>query len=376
MRHEQTYRQAASGQSGTPVIERPLTRRGVIAAGAAIMAGALGALTGRRARAADGDLLELGNTGTPTGPQDATSTTQLSVLPAGTTPIPGLVVMNFFGEAGNFSSATRSFPGIRARGADIGLWAEGSLSATLAVFGSAPGDDSVGVGGLAGGLRGVGVLGSGGAQPGRVGVIGSADNGTGGAFVAGGTATSTIGVFGSARAGAGGSFDSTSGDALRAVSPVRAGFFQGPVLVQGSFTATGMKSAAVPHPDGSLRRLYCLESPQSWFEDFGEGELVAGRAEVKLDADFAAVINSDSYHVFLTPEGDSRGLYVSGKGPAGFEVREQQGGATSLRFSYRVVAGRKDIVGPRLERVTIDPPFRPQLPNMPDLAARARGRTT
>jgi len=31
----------------------------------------------------------------------------------------------------------------------------------------------------------------------------------------------------------------------------------------------GPKSAAVPHPDGTLRRLYCVESPESWFEDFG-----------------------------------------------------------------------------------------------------------
>jgi hypothetical protein len=136
-------------------------------------------------------------------------------------------------------------------------------------------------------------------------------------------------------------------------------------IVQGNLTVIGgTKSAAVPHPDGSYRLLYCMESPESWFEDFGTGELRDGKAEVQLDPDFAAVVHSDAYHVFLTPEGDSRGLYVTNKRPTGFEVREQQGGASSLTFSYRVVAKRKDIAGPRLETVTH--PGRRERPAMPE----------
>jgi len=49
------------------------------------------------------------------------------------------------------------------------------------------------------------------------------------------------------------------------------------------------KSAAVLHPDGTHRRLYCVESPDSWFEDFGEAPLECGEATVTLDPDFAAV---------------------------------------------------------------------------------------
>ena len=49
--------------------------------------------------------------------------------------------------------------------------------------------------------------------------------------------------------------------------PAPSGFaarFDGPVLVNGNFTAIGgSKSAAVPHPDGTHRRLYCVESPES-----------------------------------------------------------------------------------------------------------------
>jgi hypothetical protein len=67
--------------------------------------------------------------------------------------------------------------------------------------------------------------------------------------------------------------------------------------------------------------------------------------------------------VFLTPEGDCRGLYVSDKRPHQFEVRELQGGTSSLTFSYRVVAKRRDIEGPRLERVSLPP--RPNVPVVP-----------
>jgi hypothetical protein len=45
-----------------------------------------------------------------------------------------------------------------------------------------------------------------------------------------------------------------------------------------------------------------------------------------------------SYLVFVTPEGDNRGLYVTQKSANGFAVHESQGGHSSLAFSYRIVA--------------------------------------
>ena len=47
-------------------------------------------------------------------------------------------------------------------------------------------------------------------------------------------------------------------------------------LVHGNQTVLGLKSAAVPFPDGTWRRLYCMESPENWFEDFGTAQLVKG----------------------------------------------------------------------------------------------------
>ena len=135
-----------------------------------------------------------------------------------------------------------------------------------------------------------------------------------------------------------------------------AGVFLGAVVTWGPFVNYGgPKSAAVRHPDGSHRLLYCLESPESWFEDFGEAELVNGKAAVKLSKDFAGVVKADAYHVFLSPYGDSDGLYVSRRNRNGFEVREQHNCASSLTFSYRVVARRKDVLSERMPKFDAPP---------------------
>ncbi len=194
------------------------------------------------------------------------------------------------------------------------------------------------------------------------GVVASANSGVG----VQGTSNGNVGVLGTSSSSIGGYFSSTSATGLYASGPA-AGYaarFDGPVLVNGNFTAMGgSKSAAVPHPDGSHRRLYCVESPESWFEDFGQDQLVNGRARVSLDRDFAALVQGDHYQVFLTLKGDCNGLYVSDQSPAGFEVRELKGGTSNAPFNYRVVAKRKDIPGVRLEKV--DVPAVPQRPAAP-----------
>lgn len=129
-----------------------------------------------------------------------------------------------------------------------------------------------------------------------------------------------------------------------------AGIFQGNVRINGTLDLGGIKAAVVPHPDGSLRRLYCVESPECWFEDFGEARLKGGKADVRIDPKFAALVRGP-YHVFLTPYGDSNGLFVSRRTSKSFVVREQGAGKSALTFSYRIVARRKDVKAPRLPRV-------------------------
>jgi hypothetical protein len=126
-------------------------------------------------------------------------------------------------------------------------------------------------------------------------------------------------------------------------------------LFDGDIRVTGVKGAVVPHPDGSHRLLSAIESPESWFEDFGEGQLKDGKVKIQLDPDFAKVVKTDKYHVFVTSYRDSHGLYVTNRTNKGFEVREQRGGKSSLTFSYRIVARRKDIEGKRLAKVTLPP---------------------
>ena len=102
-----------------------------------------------------------------------------------------------------------------------------------------------------------------------------------------------------------------------------------------------------------------MESPEHWFEDFGTAKLKNGRATVKLDGDFAKTIKRGGYHVFVTPEGECRGLYVRGKTAASFEVREM-GGSSSVVFSYRVVGRRRDITRRRsFEKIDARPPMSP-----------------
>jgi hypothetical protein len=157
---------------------------------------------------------------------------------------------------------------------------------------------------------------------------------------------------------------STDGYGLVASSTTgNAGLFLGPLWVSGRFIVFGgTKSAAVAHPDGTHRLTYCTESPESWFEDFGRARLSRGRAEVRLDPDFAALVQTDDFHVFLTAEGETTGLYVADRSEAGFEVREQRDGQGEVMFSYRVVARRRDVDAPRLASVDL-----PEIPPEPEM---------
>jgi hypothetical protein len=157
------------------------------------------------------------------------------------------------------------------------------------------------------------------------------------------------------------------GNAL-GVPGVWAGVFFGPIAVVG-----GAKSAAVANGDGTHSLLYCMESPESWFEDFGEAALECGHAEVVIDPAFAAVADMSNYHVFLTERGDFQ-LHVASQRPDRFIVQQTTGvgqAASDGTFSWRLVAKRKDIAAPRLAKVQLPPqpthvdPPRPPKPELP-----------
>jgi len=125
----------------------------------------------------------------------------------------------------------------------------------------------------------------------------------------------------------------------------------GDLQCRGTITGNAMRTVA--EVQGKQRALYGVQSPEAWREDFGTARLRDGAAFVSLESLFAAAIDAEDgdYHVFLTPLGETNGLYVAKKGPTGFEVREQGAGASNIAFDYRVVARPAGHEGERMPLV-------------------------
>jgi hypothetical protein len=189
-------------------------------------------------------------------------------------------------------------------------------------------------------------------------------------YTGGGPGAGGFGLYGLSSKGHGlvGATETAGGAAVvgatNGVAGAYAAVFYGPVVVTGSFSVVGAKNAAVPHPDGTHRLLYSIESPESWFEDFGEAQLTGGKSEVTLDPDFGAVADLAKYHVFLTEYDGHNALYVTKRTANGFSVHAKDG-AGAGRFSWRVVAKRKDIAGERLAKIAIPPA--PELPSSAEI---------
>lgn len=165
------------------------------------------------------------------------------------------------------------------------------------------------------------------------GVLGTSDHGVG---VYGQTGAGLYGVRGDAgpapgSAGLLGVATSPNGVAFGSVvgAPATiAGFFNGTVYVNGKLVVSdpSYKSGLLSHPDGSKRLVYCMESPESWIEDFGEGTLTNGKATIILDKEFAAVVHTAAYHVFpISHDPTSKGLAVAARHADRFEVQEHSG---------------------------------------------------
>ena len=99
---------------------------------------------------------------------------------------------------------------------------------------------------------------------------------------------------------------------------------------------------------------YAPESATATIEDVGTARMVDGVANVRVDSAFAAMMDGRWYYVFLTPLGDTRGLYVSRKAASGFQVRETEHGRANLEFDYRIVAHPIDASNDRLPTVGSD----------------------
>ena len=129
----------------------------------------------------------------------------------------------------------------------------------------------------------------------------------------------------------------------------------GPLSVTSCFARKACQHVSRVWIDGGSRKvtLYAIEGPENWFEDMGSGQLSNGYARIGLDSTFLQTVNTEmDYKVFLTPNGDCRGLYVTQKAATSFEVRELSAGTSDIAFDYRIVAKRKGYENVRLAEKT------------------------
>ena len=121
------------------------------------------------------------------------------------------------------------------------------------------------------------------------------------------------------------------------------------IVITGHITTAGGTLINGRTADGHTVQTYGARSTVPDIEDFGEAQLAGGSGHVLIDASLSnAIDHRSNYLVFITPEGDSNGLYVTAKTGSGFEVRENAGGHHTLAFSYRIVAKPFGADGTRL----------------------------
>ncbi len=254
----------------------------------------------------------------------------IGLVGGGTT---GTVALSVDSSQVPFLTTSNGFSGTQAAFSDGGTGFQGASNSGYGVYGSSTSNDGVlGISSTGTGLEGDSSSGYGvyGSSPGNYAVVG--------------VTTSGNGVYGQVSVAPQGGvigrqLDSSGNWAMYAF---------------GNIGATGTKSSVVTVDNGTRQvALYAVESPGVWFEDYGSGKLVSGVATVKIDPAYAQTVNTGvEYHVFLTPDADCEGLYVTARTATGFEVRELHQGKSNVPFDYRIIARRRGYETKRLADVT------------------------
>jgi hypothetical protein len=124
-------------------------------------------------------------------------------------------------------------------------------------------------------------------------------------------------------------------------------------ILAGTLTLSGQPVIRTTTSVGKSIVAYSARTSSPTLEDFGSAQLVNGQAYVPLESTFATTIDSRTrYMVFLSPQGDSRGLYVTQISGRGFAVRESNAGHSTLAFDYRIIAKPFDSNAARLAPTT------------------------
>jgi hypothetical protein len=181
-------------------------------------------------------------------------------------------------------------------------------------------------------------------------LIATSDDLSAGIFFNDSAASSTILVLNNYSGGPTGNAEPAVASVMRIAGPSgMCGFNQ-----SGSMSCTGqVKTVVTTRSSARQVETYSVQSAENWVEDYGSGQLVNGSATIEVEPAFAQTVNTGvEFHVFLTPGGDCKGLYVTHKTAGGFEVHELGGGISSIPFDYKIVAKRAGMERERLVDVT------------------------
>jgi hypothetical protein len=123
---------------------------------------------------------------------------------------------------------------------------------------------------------------------------------------------------------------------------------KGNMILKGKLTQHGNPHTVMHSLGAGDIVMYSPAQAIATVEDVGEAHLTLGEAFVRIDPRFAATMDtSRPYLVFLTPQGDSNGLFVTEKSTTGFAVHEHDG-RSNVAFDYRIVAIPYEPQGARL----------------------------
>jgi len=246
---------------------------------------------------------------------------------------------------------------------------DASISNGIGIIGACDNANGVGVQGQSAGTNGVGVFGTSSGASGSgghfqntnnsgTGIIGGGNNltpsyltsGSGGAFTGDpyGIAAFKNGAL-TNNEGAGWFIASTTSNVGVAIA-YRSGNTNYKIVNIGGFG--GQVSTDVwglTNDTNDRKIMFCPEAPEILLQDYGQGELINGRAHIELDPIFSRNIVVNDEHplrVFIQLEGDCNGVYVTNKTKNGFDVIELQNGKSNVKFTWFVTANRADYINP------------------------------
>lgn len=242
-----------------------------------------------------------------------------------------------FGQSAQSGSPGAGVYGVNTNNAGVGVWGVNSAAS------------STGIGAGVVGISNQSGAGSGG-------LYGQSNNASGTGVYGAGQAVTATGL----AAGQGGAFNglltgayiaNTSLAASQAIysnnggTICRVNYWNG--ATQYKILGTGTVSTVAKNLQGDKVVLHCPETPEIYFSDYGNGQLINGKAHIDIDPIITKNIVVDADHplqVIIQLNGDCKGVYVPdlSRSANGFDVVELQGGTSNVPFTWNITANRAD----------------------------------